>query len=103
VLNLSQPGKGTRHWREVSKALNPAQQVITIVNEELIQTLGMPTSEPESEKPYVVMLWVYKAPARLPPRQNMPRYCERAGTRAAVAADIYRPAAISNCRPLARS
>ena len=42
---------------EVSKALNPAQQVIKIVHEELIATLGEPARlDLSGVKPYVVML-----------------------------------------------
>jgi signal recognition particle subunit SRP54 len=42
---------------EVSKALNPAQQVIKIVNEELIKTLGEPARlNLSGVKPYTVML-----------------------------------------------
>ncbi len=42
---------------EVSKALNPAQQVIKIVNEELIATLGEPSGlNLKGEKPYAIML-----------------------------------------------
>src|SRR5258706_14222430 len=42
---------------EVSKALNPGQQVIKIVNEELIQTLGEPAPlNLAGPKPRVIML-----------------------------------------------
>src|SRR5512140_1138326 len=42
---------------EVSKALNPGQQVIKIVNEELIATLGEPTPlNLSGEKPHVIVL-----------------------------------------------
>lgn len=42
---------------EVSKALNPAQQVIKIVNEELISTLGQPVPlNLKGEKPHVLMM-----------------------------------------------
>ncbi|MDY0126285.1 MAG: signal recognition particle receptor subunit alpha, partial [Anaerolineaceae bacterium] len=42
---------------EVSKALNPAQQVIKIVNDELISTLGQPVElNLKGERPYVLML-----------------------------------------------
>src|SRR5512137_3195327 len=42
---------------EVSKALNPAQQVIKIVNEELVATLGEPAPlNLSGEKPRVLML-----------------------------------------------
>src|SRR5258705_11242790 len=42
---------------EVSKALNPGQQVIKIVNEELIQTLGEPAQlNITGPKPRVIMM-----------------------------------------------
>jgi signal recognition particle subunit SRP54 len=42
---------------EVSKALNPAQQVIKIVNEELINTIGAPERlDLSGTHPYVIML-----------------------------------------------
>ena len=42
---------------EVSRALNPAQQVIKIVNEELINTLGAPERlNLSGSRPYVLML-----------------------------------------------
>ena len=42
---------------EVSKALNPAQQVIKIVNDELIATLGEPAKlNLTGVKPYAIML-----------------------------------------------
>ena len=41
---------------EVSKALNPAQMVIKIVNEELISTLGQPVElNLKGERPHVLM------------------------------------------------
>src|SRR5512147_2131776 len=42
---------------EVSKALNPAQQVIKLVNEELIATLGQPERlNLSGARPHVIML-----------------------------------------------
>ena len=42
---------------EVSKALNPGQQVIKIVNEELIQTLGEPAPlNLRGPKPHVILM-----------------------------------------------
>ena len=59
---------------EVSEALNPAQQVIKIVNEELIQTLGQPERlNLTGDKPRVVfMLSACRVQARPPPAQNLP-------------------------------
>jgi len=43
VKSFTQRVKERAVGAEVSKALNPAQQVIKIVNEELIATLGQPS------------------------------------------------------------
>jgi signal recognition particle subunit SRP54 len=54
---------------EVAKALNPAQQVIKIVNEELINTLGQAERlNLTGNRPYVLMLVGLQALAR-PPRR----------------------------------
>ncbi|EFD63045.1 signal recognition particle protein [Mycobacterium tuberculosis EAS054] len=52
------PDQRTRRGAEVSSALNPAQQVVKIVNEELISILGGETRELAFAKtpPTVVML-----------------------------------------------
>ncbi len=87
---------------EVSKALNPAQQVIKIVNEELIQTLG--NAEPLSlkgEKPYVVMLVGLQGSGKTTAAAKLAKVLRARGERVLlVAADIYRPAAIKQLQTL---
>lgn len=87
---------------EVSKALNPAQQVIKIVNEELIQTLGK--AEPLSlkgEKPYVVMLVGLQGSGKTTAAAKLAKLLRARGERVLlVAADIYRPAAVKQLQTL---
>ena len=87
---------------EVSKALNPAQQVIKIVNEELVATLG--TAEPlalKGEKPYVLMLVGLQGSGKTTAAAKMAKQLRAKGERVMmVAADIYRPAAIKQLQML---
>lgn len=87
---------------EVSKALNPAQQVIKIVNEELIQTLGQP--EPlnlKGEKPHVIMLVGLQGSGKTTAAAKLAKKLRAQGDRVMlVAADIYRPAAIKQLQTL---
>ena len=87
---------------EVSKALNPAQQVIKIVNEELIKTLGQP--EPlnlRGERPHVVMLVGLQGSGKTTAAAKLARMLRASGERVMlVAADIYRPAAIKQLQTL---
>lgn len=87
---------------EVSKALNPAQQVIKIVNEELIQTLGQ--AEPlnlKGEKPYVLMLVGLQGSGKTTAAAKLAKQLRARGERVLlVAADIYRPPPSNNCKTL---
>jgi signal recognition particle subunit SRP54 len=87
---------------EVSKALNPAQQVIKIVNEELVATLGQ--AEPlalKGEKPYVLMLVGLQGSGKTTAAAKLAKQLRAKGERVMmVAADIYRPAAIKQLQML---
>ena len=87
---------------EVSRALNPAQQVIKIVDEELIQTLGK--AEPlnlKGEKPYVIMLVGLQGSGKTTAAAKLAKSLRSKGERPMmVAADIYRPAAIRQLQTL---
>ena len=87
---------------EVSKALNPAQQVIKIVNEELIATLGQ--AEPlnlRGEKPHVVMMIGLQGSGKTTAAAKLAKRLRADGERVMmVAADIYRPAAIKQLQTL---
>ena len=78
VKSLTQRIKERAVGFEVSKALNPAQQVVKIVNEELIATLGQPEAlNLKGEKPHVLMMVGLQAPARPPPAPSWQNSCDR--------------------------
>lgn len=87
---------------EVSKALNPAQQVIKIVNEELIATLG----EPErlnltGARPRVIMLVGLQGSGKTTAAGKIANLLRNQGERVMlVAADPYRPAAVRQLETL---
>src|SRR5512146_2430388 len=87
---------------EVSRALNPGQQVIKIVNEELITTLGEP--EPlnlSGPKPRVLMLVGLQGSGKTTAAAKVARLLRSQGERVLlVAADPYRPAAIKQLQTL---
>jgi len=87
---------------EVSKALNPAQQVIKIVNEELIKTLGEPARlNLSGVKPYVVMLVGLQGSGKTTAAAKLARKLRSEGERVLlVACDPYRPAAVKQLQTL---
>lgn len=91
--------------QEVSKALNPAQQVIKIVNEELIATLGEPERlNLSGRKPRVVMLVGLQGSGKTTAAGKLARMLRSQGERVMlVAADPYRPAAVTQLETLGES
>jgi signal recognition particle subunit SRP54 len=87
---------------EVSRALNPAQQVIKIVNEELITTLGEPERLNLSGiKPRIVMLVGLQGSGKTTAAGKLARLLRSQGERVMlVAADPYRPAAVRQLETL---
>lgn len=87
---------------EVSKALNPAQQVIKIVNEELITTLGEPDRlNLSGPKPRVIMLVGLQGSGKTTAAGKLARMLRSQGERVMlVAADPYRPAAVTQLQTL---
>jgi signal recognition particle subunit SRP54 len=87
---------------EVSKALNPAQQVIKIVNEELIATLGEPDRlNLSGPKPRTIMLVGLQGSGKTTAAGKLARLLRSQGERVMlVAADPYRPAAITQLETL---
>lgn len=102
VKSFTQRVKERAIGAEVSKALNPAQQVIKIVNEELINTLG--SAEPlnlKGEKPYVIMLVGLQGSGKTTAAAKLAKNLRSKGERVMlVAADIYRPAAVKQLQTL---
>jgi signal recognition particle subunit SRP54 len=90
---------------EVSRALNPGQQVVKIVNEELIETLGEP--EPlnmRGPKPRVLMLVGLQGSGKTTHAGKIGRLLRSQGERVLmVAADPYRPAAVQQLQTLGDS
>ncbi len=90
---------------EVSKALNPAQQVIKIVNEELITTLGEPERlNLSGPKPRIIMLVGLQGSGKTTAAGKLARLLRSQGERVMlVAADPYRPAAVNQLNTLGES
>lgn len=87
---------------EVSEALNPAQQVIKIVNDELIATLGKPARlNLTGQKPYVIMLVGLQGAGKTTVAAKLADHLRNLGERVLlVAADPYRPAAVKQLQTL---
>jgi len=88
---------------EVSKALVPGQQVIKIVNEELIATLGEPTPlNLNGPKPRVVMMVGLQGSGKTTGAGKLAKMLRSKGERVMlVAGDPYRPAAVTQLQQLA--
>jgi signal recognition particle subunit SRP54 len=87
---------------EVSKALNPGQQVIKIVNEELIATLGVPERlNLSGPKPRPIMLVGLQGSGKTTVAGKLARLLRSQGERVMlVACDPYRPAAVRQLETL---
>ena len=87
---------------EVSKALNPGQQVIKIVNEELIATLGEPAPlNLSGGKPRVIMLVGLQGSGKTTAAGKLAKLLRSKGERVMlVAGDPYRPAAVQQLQQL---
>ncbi len=82
--------------REVMESLTPAQQVVKIVNEELIELLGKPAPlNLSGQTPHVLMLVGLQGSGKTTMAAKLALRLRKSGQRPIlVAADIYRPAAI---------
>ena len=88
---------------EVTKSLSPAQQVIKIVHEELIETLGGTTGKLTmiSKPPTVVLLAGLQGSGKTTAAGKLARLLKSQGTQALlVGADLQRPAAVEQLRVL---
>jgi signal recognition particle subunit SRP54 len=87
---------------EVSKALNPGQQVIKIVNEELIATLGEPAPlNLSGPRPRMIMLVGLQGSGKTTAAGKLARLLRSKGERVMlVAGDPYRPAAVQQLQQL---
>lgn len=87
---------------EISKALNPAQQVIKIVHEELITTLGEPGKlNLAGVKPRLIVLVGLQGSGKTTASAKLGKLLRSQGERVMlVAADPYRPAAVKQLQTL---
>ncbi len=89
---------------EVMKSLTPAQQVIKIVHEELIATLGEPARlDLSGPSPHAIMLVGLQGSGKTTTAAKLAVNLRKAGQRPLlVAADTYRPAAITQLEVLGK-
>jgi signal recognition particle subunit SRP54 len=88
---------------EVLKALTPAQQVISIVDDELIKVLGSERVplEVASPPPTIIMLVGLQGSGKTTHASKLANFLKKEGRRPLlVAADVYRPAAIDQLQTL---
>ena len=89
---------------EVSQALNPGQQVVKVVHEELIQSLGGETMKIAyaSKPPTVVLMAGLQGSGKTTNSAKLARWFRSAGRNPLlVGADLQRPAAVQQLRTLA--
>ena len=88
--------------QEVSKALNPGQQIVKIVHEELIQTLGEPAPlKTAVNRPLVIMLAGLQGSGKTTAAGKIARLLKKQGEKVLlIAADPYRPAAVDQLQSL---
>lgn len=90
--------------QEVMRSLTPGQQVVKIVHEELITTLGEPGRlNLGAQSPAVIMLVGLQGAGKTTMAGKLALYLRKQGRRPLmVAADVYRPAAIEQLQTLGR-
>lgn len=90
--------------REVMESLTPAQQVVKIVNDELIELLGKPAPlNLSGPTPHVIMLVGLQGSGKTTMAAKLALRLRKSGQRPMlVAADIYRPAAIQQLEILGK-
>lgn len=88
--------------QEVSKALNPGQQVVKIVHQELIHTLGEPAPLVDrGDDLLVILLAGLQGSGKTTAAAKIGRLLKKSGKRVLlVAADPYRPAAVDQLQSL---
>jgi signal recognition particle subunit SRP54 len=104
VKRFTQQVKERAIGQEVSKALNPAQQVIKIVHQELIAVLGEPSDLTlKGERPYVIMMVGLQGSGKTTAAAKLAKRLRSRGERVLlVAGDPYRPAAVQQLQTLGK-
>ncbi len=89
---------------EVAKSLTPGQQVVKIVHQELVATLGKPGSlNLSGNTPYVILLVGLQGSGKTTTAAKLALHLRREGHKPLmVAADVYRPAAVDQLEALGR-
>ena len=89
---------------EITKSLSPAQQVVKIVHQALVETLGEPGRlELKGPAPYVIMLVGLQGSGKTTTVAKLARHLKQSGhLPLMVAGDTYRPAAITQLEVLGR-
>ncbi len=89
---------------EVMRSLSPGQQVVKIVRDELVETLGEPGRlELGTQSPAVIMLVGLQGAGKTTMAGKLALHLRKSGKRPLlVAADVYRPAAIDQLQTLGR-
>src|SRR5439155_17924967 len=103
VRNLQSRIRERTVGMELSQALNPAQQVIKVVHEELIQTLGGETMRMTyaSKPPTVVLMAGLQGSGKTTNAAKLARWFKQQGRNPLlVGADLQRPAAVEQLRTL---
>jgi signal recognition particle subunit SRP54 len=90
--------------QEVMKHLHPAQQVVSIVHDELIHTLGEPGRlNLGTQSPAIIMLVGLQGAGKTTMAAKLALHLRRKGSRPLlVGADVYRPAAIDQLETLGK-
>lgn len=102
VKSFTRRVKARAVGQAISKALNPAQQVIKIVHQELIATLGEPSGlNLKGERPFVIMLVGLQGSGKTTAAAKLAKELRGRGERILlVAGDPYRPAAVKQLQTL---
>jgi len=102
VKSFTQRVKERAIGQAITKALNPAQQVIKIVHQELIATLGDPSGlNLKGERPFVIMLVGLQGSGKTTAAAKLAKALRGRGERVMlVAGDPYRPAAVKQLQTL---
>ncbi len=90
---------------DVTRSLKPGQQVVKIVHDELLETLGEPgrLNFATSQKPHVIMLVGLQGSGKTTTAAKLATWLRRDGRQPfLVAADTYRPAAVDQLVTLAK-
>ena len=101
VADVKEKALGT----EIHKALNPVEQIITIVNDELIEILGREPAHlaRAPQPPTIVMLVGLQGAGKTSTAAKLALHLRSRGDRPLmVAADVYRPAAVEQLLTLGR-